>query len=504
MKQRDRSIAERVDRGFVSLAVTVVILLITYACYRFAETAVGEHRAAEAMAERVQLAAAADSAEALLLAQLASRDADAAVPADSRQTENNIDVYVNQQVGGYSGSTRVPHFSIISLASDVEGRWQHQYGPVDESARLSISILPVWEQQRPGSSLAALTALGGIEPEAAQALSQYLVERQTTASPTGVGLRYSLDQLLEAPGMTRHALYGDDRNYNGVASLGESTRNGPSGRPAPAVSGLASSDAPPLAALLTPYSAERNVNRLGQPRINLNLVDLAELERLLRERLPAAWVDFIIAYRTNGPAALPTPVAGSPAVGPIASVYDLIGAEVRSGVGSDAPLVPNPFPANRAAYRDYLFTLIDETTVDPRPVIPGRVNINLAPLAVLGAIPGVDSELVNRIALARERGQDPAGEQRRLAAWLVVEGWIEPVWMRELEPYVTGGGDVFRAQVVAFLAPGEDQQTAPLPARSPFIRRMVVIDATGTTPRVIVRRDLSNLGRGFSAEVLQL
>lgn len=500
MKQQGGTSAERADRGFVSLAVTVVILLITYACYRFAENAVSEHRSADAQAERMQLEAAADSAEALILAQLADRDAESMTPTSDRLTLLDENPYVNQQVGGYGGSTRVPHFTVIGLASDAEGRWQHQYGPVNESARLSISILPLWEQQQPGSSLAALMQLPGIDPEVAESLVRRLVEQQSGYLRRS-GLRYTLDQLLEVPGLTRELLYGDDRNFNGLASPLELPL-GPSVGQTFSTYGVG--DAAPWAALLTPYSAERNVNQSGQPRINLNLADLTELRRQLQERLPAAWVDFIIAYRTYGPAVAPPPIAGSAAVGPIASVYDLIGAEVRSGPDADAPLVPNPFPASRAAYRDYLFSLVDETTVDPRPIIPGRVNINLAPTAVLRGIPGVDSELVNRIALARERSESTPGSQRRLAAWLVAEGWIEPVWMRELAPYITAGGDVFHAQIVAFLAPGEEQPDFASTARSPFVRRAVVVDATGPAPRVAVRRDLSNLGRGFSREALEL
>ena len=490
-----------VRNGFVSLVVMISILLITYACYRFAATAVSEHRLASAAAERTQLDAASDSAEALLVAILTSSDRRNAEP-QSGDPPQPADAFANIQVGGALTSSRAAHFTIIGQTLDRTGNVRLQYGPVDESARLSLGALAEWELRNAGSATAALAALPGIDPNAADALWGFISGRRARGQDRPGWGGVSLDELLQAPGMTRRQLYGDDRNRNGVVSAWESESNRPTADGA--ASGFAGNlSQTPLAWLLTPYSAERNTNHLGQPRVFLNMADLAQLERELSARLPSPWVRFIMAYRRGGAAALAAG-SGSNNLHLIESVYDLIGAQLSAGSNDDsAALPPNPFLAERAAYREYLLRLVDEVTVDQRPVIPGRININLAPVEVLRTIPGMDEELIQRIVAARDRSASDLPERRRHAAWLVAEGWIEPAWMRELEPYVTAGGDIYRAQIVAFFAPGKDADL--LTRRSDeefFVRREVIVDVARATPRVTARRYLTSLGRGYSMEAL--
>ena len=75
--------------------------------------------------------------------------------------------------------------------------------------------------------------------------------------------------------------------------------------------------------------------------------------------------------------------------------------------------------------------------------------------------------------------------------WLLVEGLVTLDEMKALMPFVTAGGDVYRAQVVGYF------DTEGVSARAE-----VVIDATEDIPRVLSWRDMSNLGRGFSLETL--
>jgi hypothetical protein len=63
--------------------------------------------------------------------------------------------------------------------------------------------------------------------------------------------------------------------------------------------------------------------------------------------------------------------------------------------------------------------------------------------------------------------------------------------MRTLLPYLTTGGDVFRAQVVGFF------DDSPLSARAE-----VVVDGTASPPRQVYWKDLRLLGRGYSRETL--
>jgi hypothetical protein len=60
-----------------------------------------------------------------------------------------------------------------------------------------------------------------------------------------------------------------------------------------------------------------------------------------------------------------------------------------------------------------------------------------------------------------------------------------------LMPFVTGGGNVYRAQVIGYSDQG-----------GPAVRIEAVIDATAKPPKIMFWRDLSHLGRGYTVETL--
>jgi hypothetical protein len=85
----------------------------------------------------------------------------------------------------------------------------------------------------------------------------------------------------------------------------------------------------------------------------------------------------------------------------------------------------------------------------------------------------------------------PEDPNRRHAAWLLTEGVVSLRQMKELMSYLTGGGDVVLAQVVAtFDPPG------------PSLRVETVIDATASPARQVYWKDLRLLGRGYPLESL--
>ncbi len=161
------------------------------------------------------------------------------------------------------------------------------------------------------------------------------------------------------------------------------------------------------------------------------------------------------------------------------------GPERRRGL-----ILESPFPNDRAAMPDYLPDLVDRLTVIEDEVIRGRINVNLAPRAVLSAVPGLEQAAVDQIVSARGGPlSDDAG--RRHATWLLTEGIVDLDQMKALLPYLTTGGDVFRAQVVAWLGDS-----------GPSARAEVVVDATVSPPRQVYWKDLRLLGPGYSLETL--
>jgi len=73
----------------------------------------------------------------------------------------------------------------------------------------------------------------------------------------------------------------------------------------------------------------------------------------------------------------------------------------------------------------------------------------------------------------------------------VIEGIIDLETMRELAPFVTARGAVFRMQIVGHYDVG-----------GPFTRLEAVVDASGELPKVTFVRDLTELGKGYSYQLL--
>jgi hypothetical protein len=230
--------------------------------------------------------------------------------------------------------------------------------------------------------------------------------------------------------------------------------------------------------LITVASAERNEASDGQPRINLNDDNLPELERRLNAVFDASWTRFILSYRQFGPYTGPkaadpnlsiTVETSKPAQARIASLLDLIGAKVLIPPpgGADEKqekVLASPWANDPIAMRDYLPKLLDRAAVVPSPVVAGRVNVNLAPRVVLRAVPGMDSDLVERILAARGSRLTRDDPSRRHPTWLLTEGLVDLTRMRTLLRYLGTGGDVQRAQVIGFFdQPGPSLRAGKVP-----------------------------------------
>ncbi|QDT72652.1 type II secretion system minor pseudopilin [Lacipirellula limnantheis] len=173
----------------------------------------------------------------------------------------------------------------------------------------------------------------------------------------------------------------------------------------------------------------------------------------------------------------------------INSPLDLVGARVQIPAADSNPPqnVDSPWGADVNSYRELL--KLYDAAAPPAGVrrVAGRVNLNAASRVVLGSIPGLPAAAVGKIVSRREVEPDLNGTDQRHPVWLLIEGIVTIDEMRQLERYVTSGGDAFSGQAVGFFDAG------PAAARQEF-----VVDRSGTTPHVRLQRDLSPLGRGYS------
>ena len=249
------------------------------------------------------------------------------------------------------------------------------------------------------------------------------------------------------------------------------------------------------AAYLTLYSAESNLKADGTAKINLNQSDMNKLFTALEQVLDVASATFIVAYRQGSPALLPTGQLDmtKPGSKSLSSVLDLIGAQVTvkavvNGKQVSRPL-PNPFSTDTSAMSTYLPKLLDNTTVSTAKSIPGRININQAPRAVLVCIPGITSDLADQIISRRIMDPTNAPPDQKYATWLLSEGLVPLATMKSLDPFVTAGGSVYRAQIIG----GFDQGGTTA-------RVEVILDATANPTKVLLWKDMSRSPGGFPAE----
>ena len=110
---------------------------------------------------------------------------------------------------------------------------------------------------------------------------------------------------------------------------------------------------------------------------------------------------------------------------------------------------------------------------------------------MLEAIPGWDSETVQRIIEARERSVgDP--QSRQSVGWIWSEGLVDLTTMKAVHSYLTLEGDVASGQVVGF----RDDQ-------SPVYRFTAVFDGSRGGAVLLEPQTWHSWGRGFTAQELR-
>jgi hypothetical protein len=427
-------------------------------------------------------------------------------------------------------SIMAPYMSADSVLTGDDIR----YGLEDESAKVNLRWIMQTEIQQPGYGRAMLMRLPGVTEDIADSILDWMDEdnepREYGAEDdyyseldppyyTRNGTPDSLDELLLVRGVTPKLLYGIDWNRNGIVDLGE-----PNESTLDEFEVVDGSLNLGLVSLLTLDSRETMTTPDGLDKINVNMDDVDELRSLLEERFEdQTWIDYIIQYRTSGGSAAtpgvsetiqPPSTGSSQSSGTINSLLDLVG-----GVGS-------PFADDVNEMNNYLPTLYDQLTTSGKPVA-GRININQASRTVLEFLEAKDDSLTDsalELGGSLDAANELLGTQSALSQ-IDVTGIIEgilaeriadpysieqpemnyPFWvythgivtdlevMKKLEPYFCTQGAVFKANVVGRF----DEQ-------SPVVRLEVWLDAADRSrpARVIRIRELTELGPGYSAEML--
>jgi type II secretory pathway component PulK len=546
---RKKNCSLQVRRASVLVLTLVVVAMLTLGAAAFFERMFAEHQAERAHGQQLQARQLADSGIEYMKVLL-SRDPQQVQDAGGLYANPSLfqGVVVNDDpMAAFRG-----RFTFFAPDLTADGYYGGiRYGLENESARLNLNTVLLADSMQEGNAKKILMGLPGMTDALADAILDWIdpdddqresgAERDYYSSleppyaprngPLG-----SIEELLLVKGVTPALLFGADLNRNGVIDGNEQNlanidnvdnSNGVLNRG--------------WAAYLTVDSAEANVRPDGKPKIDLNMDKLDELHKQLLEVLDKDQADFIIAFRQGGA------YTGKDAAKPIASqtldltqkgneklstILDLIGVKTQiakggsgngggdgKGDGKKTPpsnpgtlqtvqsagpgnaggddknsrvVIEAAFPNDKSAMSTYLPKLMDNCAVNAAPSIPGRLNINQAPRALLLGVPGFTPEMVDQIISHRDVTMGTQRPEQKYETWLLTDDVVDLKTMKQLMPLVTGGGSVYRAQVVGgFFVPD-----------GPVHRVEVLVDAS-KKPAIVRRRwELSDLGRGYTPEIL--
>lgn len=498
--------------GIVLIKVLVMIVLLSLAAYQFAELMVQEYAAAQSALRAAQAKAAADSGIYYAAALLADPDAMSSTlgnnPFDNESAFHRIEVAATEN--------RTVRFSIISpnVASDPSAAG-FRYGVTDESGKINLNSL-ILKSGAPKDTIAdILMMLPNMTEQAADSIIDW-IDADEDPQPNGAeGASYpmyrckngpldSIEELLLVQGVTPQLLFGTDRNRNGIQDPGE------------ADSGTWD---PGWAAYLTIYSRSKNVDADGAARIFVNDPSLATNYDALVEAVGQSMADFLILYRQYG--AAPTTPPGQPPT-PAASA-DQTAAEVKAIVDGGSMLSGNTIPylynlvdfvgvnievvvnGMRETYRvanplydagqqrELLPKVLDKLTTQQTTDLAARINVMTAPAEVMACLTAVSADFtdadVQSIMSSRPAigSFDPNDPVYRTTAWMLLNANIPASKLRNLERYITSRTQVYRVQSLGY----SDQGGAAA-------RVEAIIDTNDGRPRIIMWRDLTELGRGYN------
>ncbi len=543
-------------RGLVLIVVLVVLALLALAATTFSELMLAENQSAQYSGRRLQARAFAESGIEMSIWFLAQID-------ETQQQDgghyDNADYFRNRLVADVADGLDPGRFTISAPAFDVDGgRQSDRYGLQDESAKINLNaVLAADEMQENGGRQLLVKALGhlGMTDALADKILDF-IDKDDTPREFGAeadayaslgikpknGPLESLEELVLVDGVDWRLVFGRDLNRNGRIDDDEAQLEGSfyDDQGEQAQRGWS--------AFLTIYSAEKNLNPEGQPKIDLNGNDLEALYNQLTAVFDAKWATYIIAYRQNGAATnapggsaqsgsapsgqKQSPQGGGSAAGPggaaaatsapsgqkqsrtggldfdqpgrarLTTVLDLVGVEVvsttfKGEMNSVWLESPFPDPTKDTSGAAALAKLLDYAAVNVAPVIGGRINVNEAPKVILEALPGIAEEkretIVGQILQNRDPKMiDPAF---RHETWLMDRKIVTLDEMKQLLPFVCGHGDIYRADVLGYFDADDSGRLA-----GPSVRLEVVIDATRPKPRLLFWRDISHLGTKAALE----
>jgi len=455
-------------RGIVLVAVLVVTALLTMiaAGVMFRMRAEVAASAGQRRGEQAYEAAISGLHYAMAVLQ------DSAT--DSQIWYDNPDVFQNQVVADDGANTW--YFTIYG--DDPTTQETVRYGVTDEAGKLNVNT----------ASQEAWAALENLTDEQVDCLLDYL-DADSEPRAEGAEQEYydgldtpyiipngplaTVEELFLVKGFTAAEVYGEDANFNGILDPNED--DGDDRFPPDNRDGHLD---PGLRGLATVFTSDRNVDKEGRPRIDING---GALPRDLG--LPDQTRQFIEMYRADGntfkhPSELlemqyrPKQQGRDNRGRRPGSRAESPGSWVESGVGAEE-----------------LPTVMDRLTAGSgrgSRRAAGLTNINTARAEVLATVPGLDANRAQEIVDVRG-GLD--AETQSTVAWLYTQNLLDADEFKMVAPHVTARGFQFSVRCVGFGVPCGRYRVLE-----------AVLDLAGRTPRIAYLRDITRLGMPFALD----
>lgn len=364
-----------------------------------------------------------DRLEAHWIARAGVEQAIAVLMDDYADTDTYEDYWADNEVDFKGIKIGGGSFNVIRDAyEDVPQLW---YGVNDESAKLNLNAAEP-EQLMELTDMTETIATAVVDWRDAD---QTPVEGGTEGShyesmihPYEIrdGMFRTARELLLVRDVTPELFYREDFNVNGLLDAEED--DGTRSDPADNADGRLDRG---WYAYVTPFSYEKNVDAGGQKRININSADEGTLQSQLNLESWAA--QSVVKARDNGQ---------------FEHLVDLLDVEKGQDIERDEDeedYYERGNESNRPITQNIFIEIVDKLTLSDEEILPGRININTAPVAVLRTLPGLNDDQAEAIYRQREssRGYTSIGQLLEISG-------IEKDDFASLEQQVTVRSNVFR------------------------------------------------------------
>jgi type II secretory pathway component PulK len=329
----------------------------------------------------------------------------------------------------------------------------------------------------------------------------------------------TVEELLLVRGFSAWILFGEDYNRNGLLDPNED--DGDSSFPPDDGDGALFAG---IAPFLTLWSQEMNVSKDGRQKINLNEQDVQKLQDQLTEEFNPAIVSYVAQVRGGGmqfnsimnllPAPTPEeqardnpppeedPTTSQPETsqptsaptgqkqrrgGPLSSDQGRLQDGSQNPPATSQPVYSDLTPTPPPGTLEDLPQILDRLTVQPTPLLNGRINIVTAPREVLATLTALRDEEIAAITAARV--QLPP-EERSTAAWLLRQNVLGMTRFRQILDKITTKSTVFRLESVGYAD------------HVGVVERLaVILEMRGPMAQILYSRNLTSLGAAYNFRI---